>query len=239
MPISTVDRSTAPDGFGSRVTSIVRHVEATEKQGAIALTEMCVGQFATLIRNGKHFAEAELTVESYGLLDVLDRQDGYDRRNACDIVHGVALLFLAMNTIDSSEASGRLIRTLATVPGLIPSFVCASFLAAGSPSSAPVGSPDSASRARRPARPSLGWRWNGNGRPRPPHSPAAVAPRWPAFGGWAGIRQSQPDADQVLPPRLEQGLADLEVVLGLEELEQGPLQLAVAQVPRRCRPPRR
>ena len=39
---STVDGSTAPDGFGSSVTSIVRHVEATEKQDAIALAEMCV-----------------------------------------------------------------------------------------------------------------------------------------------------------------------------------------------------
>ncbi len=37
-------------------------------------------------------------------------------------------------------------------------------------------------------------------------------------------------ADQVLPAGLLQGLADLEVVLRLEELQQGPLQLAVAQV---------
>src|SRR5262249_45503649 len=71
---STVDRSTALDGFGSPVTWIVRHVGSTEKQGAIALTEMCVSQFGTLIGNGKHFLETEVTVESYGLLDVLDRQ---------------------------------------------------------------------------------------------------------------------------------------------------------------------
>src|SRR5262249_37085592 len=94
---STVDGSTAPDGFGSSVTSIVRHVDATEKQDAIALAEMCVSEFATLIRNGKHFPEAEVTVEDHGRLDILDRQDGYDRRNACNIVHGVALLFLEMN----------------------------------------------------------------------------------------------------------------------------------------------
>src|SRR5262249_16030943 len=75
------------------------------KQGASAFTEMCVNQFATLIRNGKQFLEAEVTVESYGFLDILDCQDGYDRRNACDIVHGVALVFVAMNTIDSSEES--------------------------------------------------------------------------------------------------------------------------------------
>jgi hypothetical protein len=106
---STVDGSTAPDGFGSPVNSIVRHVEATEKQDAIALTEMCVSQFATLIRNGKHFPEAKVTVENHGHLDILDRQDGYDRRNACGIVHGVALLFRATNTIDSSEASARLV----------------------------------------------------------------------------------------------------------------------------------
>jgi hypothetical protein len=86
----------------------MRHVEATEKHGAIALTEMCVSQFATLIGNGKYFPETEFTVEIYGLLDILDRQDGYDRRNACDIVHGVALLFLALNTIESSDASVRL-----------------------------------------------------------------------------------------------------------------------------------
>src|SRR5262249_34122850 len=46
-------------------------------------------------RNGKHFPEAEVTVESYGLLDIFDSQDRYDRLNACDIVHGVAILFLA------------------------------------------------------------------------------------------------------------------------------------------------
>src|SRR5437667_6847667 len=47
------------------------------------------------------------------------------------------------------------------------------------PSSAPVGSPDSASRARRPARPWLGWRRNGNGRPRLSHSPVASSRRSP------------------------------------------------------------
>src|SRR5690349_18972526 len=36
-------------------------------------------------------------------------------------------------------------------------------------------------------------------------------------------------ADQVGPPRLLQGLADLEVVLRLEELHQRPLHLAVPQ----------
>src|SRR5262249_39395813 len=51
----------------------------------------------------KHFPEAEVTVENHGRLDILDRQDGYDRRNDCDIVHGVALLFLAMN----ANPSGR------------------------------------------------------------------------------------------------------------------------------------
>src|SRR4051794_39730067 len=37
-------------------------------------------------------------------------------------------------------------------------------------------------------------------------------------------------ADQLLPPCLLKGLADLEVILGLEELEQGALELAVAEV---------
>jgi hypothetical protein len=46
-------------------------------------------------------------------------------------------------------------------------------------SSAPGGSPDSASRARRLAPPSPGWRSYGNGRRRLPHSPALFAPRWP------------------------------------------------------------
>src|SRR5436190_1239299 len=40
-----------------------------------------------------------------------------------------------------------------------------------------------------------------------------------------------PVSDEVPPAGLEQRFADLEVVLGLEELEQGPLELAVAQVP--------
>ena len=51
-----------------------------------------------------------------------------------------------------------------------------------------------------------------------------------AFGGWLGIRQSHPSSDQVSPPRLEQSLPHLEVVLGLEELKQGSLHLAIAQV---------
>jgi hypothetical protein len=36
---------------------------------------------------------------------------------------------------------------------------------------------------------------------------------------------------QVLPPRLLQRLAHLEIVLRLEELQQRPFQLAVAQLP--------
>src|SRR5438132_1608045 len=39
-------------------------------------------------------------------------------------------------------------------------------------------------------------------------------------------------ADQVLPPRLFQGLPHIKVILRLEELKQGALQLAVAQVAR-------
>src|SRR5258708_2317333 len=37
-------------------------------------------------------------------------------------------------------------------------------------------------------------------------------------------------ADQVLSPRMNQGFPHLEVVLGLEELKQGPLHLAIPQV---------
>jgi hypothetical protein len=106
---STVDGATAPDGFGSSVTSIVRHVEATEKQDAIAPAEMCVSQFATLIRNGKYLPEAEVTVEDYGRWDILDRQHGYERRNACDIVHGVALLFLAMTISTAGKLPGTVV----------------------------------------------------------------------------------------------------------------------------------
>ena len=62
-----------------------------------------MGEPAALIRKGTHFAEAELTVESNGPLDVLDRQNGYDRRNTHDLVHGVALYFVTTSTIDSSE----------------------------------------------------------------------------------------------------------------------------------------
>ena len=39
-------------------------------------------------------------------------------------------------------------------------------------------------------------------------------------------------ADQVVPARGQQGLADLEVIFRLEELKQRPLQLAVSQVAR-------
>ena len=63
----------------------------------------------------------------------------------------------------------------------------------------------------------------------PPHSPAAVAPRWRPRGGCAGIRQSHPSPIKS-PGRPEQGLPHLEIILRLEELEQRPLQLAVAQV---------
>ena len=62
-----------------------------------------MGGLAALIRNRTNFAEAELTVESDGHLDVLDRQDRYDRWNTLDLVHGVALYFVTTHTIDSSE----------------------------------------------------------------------------------------------------------------------------------------
>ena len=97
------------------------------------------------------------------------------------------------------------------------------------PSSAPVGSPDSASHARRPARPSLGWRWNGNGRLRLTHSPVASAPRLRLARRMSRDQALAPASDQVCTPRLEQGLPHHEVVLGLEELHQRPLHLPVPQ----------
>ena len=52
-----------------------------------------------------------------------------------------------------------------------------------------------------------------------------------SFGGVGRDQAVAAVADQVLPAGLDQRLADLEVVLRLEELHQRPLQLAVAQVP--------
>ena len=43
-------------------------------------------------------------------------------------------------------------------------------------------------------------------------------------------------ADQILPAGLLQGPADFEIILRLEELQQGPLQFPVAQMLRRASP---
>src|SRR5262245_59790439 len=53
--------------------------------------------------------------------------------------------------------------------------------AAASLSSGRVGNPDSAKHARQPVRPSPDSPLSGNGRPRPPHWPAASGPRWPPW----------------------------------------------------------
>ncbi len=54
-----------------------------------------------------------------------------------------------------------------------------------------------------------------------------------ARGGRAGMRASQTRADQVAASGFKEGLLDLKIILGLEELEQGTLPLAVVQVLRR------
>jgi hypothetical protein len=51
------------------------------------------------------------------------------------------------------------------------------------------------------------------------------------FGRERGHKAVAPNTDEVRSTSLEECLADHEVVLRFEELEQGPLKLAVFQVP--------
>ena len=51
-----------------------------------------------------------------------------------------------------------------------------------------------------------------------------------SFGGWGGDEAVAAAADQVGAASLQKRFADLEVVLGLEVLQERPLELAVAQV---------
>src|SRR5207247_1280629 len=52
-----------------------------------------------------------------------------------------------------------------------------------------------------------------------------------SFGGWAGMRQSQPEPIKSCRPALDECLPHGKPVFRLEKLHQGALQLAVLELP--------